>query len=55
MTASVGSVLGDYRLEAVLGASPAAVVYRAAHVRLGTPAAVKVLSPVAGEDEQGRG
>jgi serine/threonine protein kinase len=54
MTASVGSVLGDYRLEAVLGASPAAVVYRAAHVRLGTPAAVKVLSPVAGEDEQGR-
>ena len=34
MTASVGSVLGDYRLEAVIGAGPAAV-YRAAHVRLG--------------------
>ena len=54
MSASVGTVLGDYRLEAVLGASPAAVVYRAAHVRLGTPATVKVLAPVAGEDEQGR-
>jgi len=54
MTASVGSVLGSHRLEAVIGAGPAGVVYRATHVRLGRPAAVKVLAPTAGEDEDAR-
>jgi Protein kinase domain len=54
MTASVGSVVGSHRLEAVIGAGPAGVVYRARHVRLARPAAVKVLAPVAGEDEDAR-
>ena len=54
MTASVGSVVGSHRLEAVIGAGPAGVVYRATHVRLGRPAAVKVLAPAAGEDEDAR-
>jgi serine/threonine-protein kinase len=54
MTASVGSVVGSHRLEAVIGAGPAGVVYRAAHLRLGRLAAVKMLAPAAGEDEHAR-
>ena len=54
MTASVGSVVGSHRLEAVIGAGPAGVVYRAAHVRLGRLAAVKMLAPAPGEDDQAR-
>ncbi|MGZ4276915.1 MAG: serine/threonine-protein kinase [Solirubrobacteraceae bacterium] len=50
----LGSVLGSYRIESVIGGSWMSAVYRARHVRLGTPAALKVLAPGAGQGEAGK-
>ena len=44
MISLVGRVLGDYRLEQMLGAGSLGVVYRATHIRSGARAAVKVLN-----------
>ena len=50
----VGSQVGSYRIDAVIGAGPASIVYRATHVRLATLAAVKVLAPAAAETDASR-
>jgi serine/threonine protein kinase len=42
-TAWVGSQLGPYRIEAVIGEGGMGVVYKALHVRLNRPAAIKLL------------
>src|SRR5437867_8308746 len=47
----IGTVLGGYRLGHPLGRGGTSVVYRAEHVRLGRPAALKLLSAGVGEDE----
>ena len=48
----VGRVLaGVYRLQAEIGRGAMGVVYRAQHVTLGEPCAVKVLSPELAQDE----
>jgi serine/threonine-protein kinase len=56
MTASVGlgSQLGSYRIESVIGGGWMSAVYRARHVRLGTPAALKVLAPGIGQGDAGK-
>jgi Protein kinase domain len=41
----VGSVVGGYRLEALLGYGGMGVVYRAQHLALQRPAAVKIIQP----------
>jgi serine/threonine-protein kinase len=41
---ALGTQLGSYRVESVIGGGPFGAVYRARHVRLGTGAAVKVLA-----------
>jgi serine/threonine protein kinase len=51
---AVGGHLGSYRIESVIGGAPLSVVYRAAHVRLGTAAAIKVLEPGWGGDDEAR-
>jgi serine/threonine protein kinase len=45
----IGTVLGGYRIVESLGSGGTSVVYRAEHVRLGRPAALKLLSPGLGE------
>src|SRR3954469_19499231 len=47
----IGSELGGYRIVEELGRGGTSVVYRAEHVRLGRPAALKLLSPGLGEDD----
>ena len=56
MTDSVGlgSQLGSYRIESVIGGGWMSAVYRARHVRLATTAAVKVLAPGIGQGEAGK-
>jgi len=45
----IGTVLGGYRIIEPLGSGGTSVVYRAEHVRLGRPAALKLLAPGLGE------
>jgi serine/threonine protein kinase len=45
----IGTVLGGYRIVEALGSGGTSVVYRAEHVRLGRPAALKLLAPGLGE------
>jgi serine/threonine-protein kinase len=45
----IGTVLGGYRILEPLGSGGTSVVYRAEHVRLGRPAALKLLAPGLGE------
>jgi serine/threonine protein kinase len=45
----IGTELGGYRIVEQLGRGGTSVVYRAEHVRLGRPAALKLLSPGLGE------
>jgi serine/threonine protein kinase len=47
----IGTELGGYRLSEPLGRGGTSVVYRAEHVRLGRPAALKLLSPGVGETD----
>src|SRR4051795_10790272 len=48
---SVGGQLGSYLIESVIGRGGMSTVYRAVHTRLGTPVALKVLSPELSEDD----
>jgi serine/threonine protein kinase len=51
----IGTELGGYRIVEPLGRGGTSVVYRAEHVRLGRPAALKLLSPGLGDaDFSGR-
>jgi predicted Ser/Thr protein kinase len=45
----IGTELGGYRIVEPLGSGGTSVVYRAEHVRLGRPAALKLLTPGFGE------
>jgi serine/threonine-protein kinase len=45
----IGKVVGGYRIVEPLGSGGSSVVYRAEHVRLGRPAALKLLTPAVGE------
>ncbi len=45
----IGTELGGYRIVEQLGRGGTSVVYRAEHVRLGRPAALKLLTPALGE------
>jgi serine/threonine protein kinase len=45
----IGTELAGYRIVELLGRGGTSVVYRAEHVRLGRPAALKLLAPVLGE------
>ena len=45
----IGTELGGYRIVEPLGRGATSVVYRAEHVRLGRPAALKLLTPAFGE------
>jgi Protein kinase domain len=45
----IGTELAGYRIVEPLGRGGTSVVYRAEHVRLGRPAALKLLAPVLGE------
>jgi len=45
----IGTELGGYRILEPLGRGGTSVVYRAEHVRLGRPAALKLLAPALGE------
>jgi eukaryotic-like serine/threonine-protein kinase len=47
-----GTVVGGYRLERLLGGSQTAQVYFGRHSHLGRPAAIKVLNPHLGLDEE---
>ena len=47
----IGTELGGYRLGEPLGSGGTSVVYRAEHVRLGRPAALKLLSGGVGADD----
>jgi serine/threonine protein kinase len=49
MDQRIGTVLGGYRIIEPLGSGGTSVVYRAEHVRLGRPAALKLLAPGLGE------
>jgi serine/threonine-protein kinase len=45
----IGTEVGGYRILEPLGSGGTSVVYRAEHVRLGRPAALKLLTPALGE------
>src|SRR5919206_5387212 len=45
----IGTELGGYRIVEPIGRGGTSVVYRAEHVRLGRPAALKLLSPGLGD------
>src|SRR2546421_10753890 len=45
----IGTELAGYRIVEPIGRGGTSVVYRAEHVRLGRPAALKLLAPVLGE------
>src|ERR687887_1348867 len=47
----IGTELGGYRIVEPLGRGGMSVVYRAEHVRLGRPAALKLLAPALGESD----
>jgi serine/threonine-protein kinase len=47
----IGTVLGGYRIVEPLGRGGTSVVYRAEHVRLGRPAALKLLVPGLGDSD----
>src|SRR5919201_4185518 len=47
----IGTELGGYRIVEPLGRGATSVVYRAEHVRLGRPAALKLLTPGFGESD----
>src|SRR3954449_4069939 len=47
----IGGQLGSYLIESVIGRGGMSVVYRAVHQRLGTPVALKVLSPELSTDD----
>src|SRR5215213_3561543 len=47
----IGGQLGNYLIESTIGRGGMSTVYRAVHTRLGTPVAVKVLSPELSEDD----
>ena len=47
----IGTELGGYRIVEPLGSGGTSVVYRAEHVRLGRPAALKLLTPGFGESD----
>src|SRR5881394_4740 len=47
----IGTELGGYRIVEQVGRGGTSVVYRAEHVRLGRPAALKLLSPGLGEND----
>jgi serine/threonine-protein kinase len=46
----IGNVVGGYRLVEEIGRGGSSVVYRAEHVRLGRPAALKLLTPALAEE-----
>lgn len=50
----IGSTLGSYRLEAVIGRGGMSVVYLAEHIHLGKKVALKVLSPALAQDQSFR-
>src|SRR3954447_3149932 len=47
----IGGQLGNYLIESVIGRGGMSTVYRAVHTRLGTPVALKVLSPELSSDD----
>jgi eukaryotic-like serine/threonine-protein kinase len=47
--------MGSYLIDSVIGQGGTSVVYKATHSRLGTEAALKVLSPELSSDEEFRG
>ena len=51
LPATVGEVIGNYRLDEVIGRGGMGAVYRATHVLLGRPAAVKVLADEFASDD----
>jgi hypothetical protein len=52
---ALGSQLGAYRLDAVVGEGGMGVVYRATHVALAAEVALKVIAPHLAEDDEFRG
>ena len=48
---SVGTEFAGYRITGVIGRGGMSIVYSAEHMRLGRPAALKVLSPLLAADE----
>jgi serine/threonine-protein kinase len=47
----IGTTIGAYRIEAIAGRGGMGVVYRAEHLHLGRPAALKLLLPELADDE----
>src|SRR5213592_1696826 len=50
----VGGQLGNYLIESVIGRGGMSIVFRAQHLRLGTPVALKVLAPELSSDDKFR-
>jgi predicted Ser/Thr protein kinase len=51
LDARSGTVIGGYRIVEALGRGSTSIVYRAEQVRLGRPAALKLFTPVLGNDQ----